>query len=231
MRLIRVAGMVGAILAVAAAAHAQEVGQTQVTPASFVQASEAKAVTVPAQETRRIQGFSVVLLLGEAQGSATPDGLSAPARKALADLKDFLPYKGYRVLDTQWIAGTERGSMLVRLRGPDNQDYVFGTGGLQPIDTGSAISGSVELSTPSVSEATRAQAMARIAQLDDVVRSGGRNVADAQRELAQLKQVVAGGQQLIRTTLRISPGETVVVGTSRVQGDKALIVLLTAVPR
>ena len=65
-----------------------------------------------AQAAPRLQGFSVALLLGAAQGSTAPDGLSAPARKALADISDFLPYKTYRVLDTQWIAGTERGGVM-----------------------------------------------------------------------------------------------------------------------
>ena len=58
-------------------------------------------------DMKPLQGFSIVLLLGEAQGTAVPEGLSAPAKKALADVKDFLPYKGYRVLDTGW-AGHRR---------------------------------------------------------------------------------------------------------------------------
>lgn len=36
-------------------------------------------------------------------------------------------------------------------------------------------------------------------------------------------------RSLIDTSFRMDVGETVVVGTSRLQGDKALIVLLTAV--
>jgi hypothetical protein len=77
-----------------------------------------------AQDAKHIQGFGVALVLGEAQGSAAPDGLSAGARKALADLKDFLPYKGYRVLDTQFVAGTENSPVIVvRLHGLENRDY------------------------------------------------------------------------------------------------------------
>ena len=41
-------------------------------------------------------GFSVVLVLGDMQGGATADSVPAAARKALADMKDFLPYKSYR---------------------------------------------------------------------------------------------------------------------------------------
>ena len=36
---------------------------------------------------------------------------------------------------------------------------------------------------------------------------------------------------ILESRFDINVGETVVAGTSRIQGDKALIVLLTAVPR
>src|SRR5438046_2242221 len=78
------------------------------------------------QGANRLRGFSVVLLLGETQGNNVAEGLSAPARKALADIKDFLPYKGYLVLDTQWLASSSGlGSGKGRLHGIDNQDYEF----------------------------------------------------------------------------------------------------------
>jgi hypothetical protein len=173
----------------------------------------------------------VALLLGASQGSTAPDGLSAPARKALADISDFLPYKTYRVLDTQWIAGTERGGVMqLRLRGLGSQDYEFTMAGMR-VDAGTRITATVTLRTPPIDDAMRLQAMARIQQLEDMMRSPGTRRAEAEREVAQLKQTLAGGQTLINTTLAIGMGETVVVGTSRVQGDTALIVLLSAVPR
>jgi hypothetical protein len=186
---------------------------------------------------QRLQGFSVALLLGETKGSTTPDGLSAPARKALADISSFLPYKAYRVLDTQWVAGTERAPAIqLKLRGLGSQDYQFRMESLRVL-AGAPMSARVTLRTPPIDEATRLQAMARMAQLEDLVRtsgvpaSSGLRRAEAEREIAQLKQTLAGGQTLIDTTLSIGMGETVVVGTSRVQGDTALIVLLTAVAR
>jgi hypothetical protein len=42
-------------------------------------------------------------------------------------------------------------------------------------------------------------------------------------------RIVKHPGRLIDTTFNMDVGETVVVGTSRLQGDKALIVLLTAV--
>lgn len=72
------------------------------------------------------QGFSVVLVLGDLHGGATSDNVPAAARKALADMKDFLPYKSYRLLDVQWTLCCSRGpntSVVSRLRGADGQDY------------------------------------------------------------------------------------------------------------
>lgn len=69
-----------------------------------------------------IQGFGVVLLLGDTQASSSPDNVPISARKALSDMRDFLPYKSYQVLDVQWTrcCGSPTTS---RLRGADDQDY------------------------------------------------------------------------------------------------------------
>src|SRR6185295_9626869 len=71
------------------------------------------------------QGFNVVLVVGDLQGGATPDNIPPAARAALGDLKDFLPYKSYRVLDTAWILGstTQLFRAKSRLRGADDQAY------------------------------------------------------------------------------------------------------------
>src|SRR5213596_2931444 len=151
---------------------------------------------VHAQEPKRVQGFSLLLLLGETQGAAQPENISAPARKALADIKDFLPYKAYRVLDTQWVAGSDNGNSTGGLRGLDNQSYEFL---LRTFPRGN---------------------------------SGGKfNPEDALLAHAQFRLVAArpAGDKVDKTVLldnsfNIIAGETVVVGTSRVQGDRALVV-------
>jgi hypothetical protein len=164
----------------------------------------ASAALVQAQEPKRVQGFSVLLLLGETQGTAQPDNISAPARKALADIKDFLPYKSYRVLDTLWLAGSDFGNSSGRLRGIDDvtdrdrQNYEF------------------ELRTFPRVPAAKA------------------GTADAALSRAQFRLLPGLRAGEIRTAVldnsfNITAGETVVVGTSRLQGEKALIVLLTAV--
>lgn len=88
------------------------------------------------------QGFSVVLVLGDIQSAASSDDVPLAARKALADMKDFLPFKSYRLLDAAWVmccgpmAGGERRpaaqsthpallsqQLTQMLRGPDEQEY------------------------------------------------------------------------------------------------------------
>ena len=158
---------------------------------------------VRAQEPKRVQGFSVLLLLGETQGAAQPENISVPARKALADIKDFLPYKSFRVLDTLWLAGSDFGNNSGRLRGIEDaadrerQNYDF------------------ELRTfprvPAAKPGTADAALSR-AQFTLIARSTN-----------------GFPTNMLDSSFNISAGETVVVGTSRVQGDRALVVLLTAV--
>ena len=143
----------------------------------------ALASTAHAQQSSQIRGFSVVLLLGEQQGSIPAEGLSPSALRALADIKEFLPYKGYRVLDTQWVAGSDVGSSSGRIRSLDNFTLTF--------------------------------------QVDTF--PGGA------RFRLEIPGASSTAKRPLDSSFAIKPGETVVVGTSRIHGDSALIVLLTAV--
>jgi hypothetical protein len=80
-----------------------------------------KKLTSPEPMPRR--GFNVVLLLGDMQDTGGQETVPNAARKALADMKDFLPYKAYRLLDTQWVLGSTSGPTITRLRGVDDQEY------------------------------------------------------------------------------------------------------------
>ncbi len=73
----------------------------------------------------QLQGFSVVLLLGDMQPGDSQDTVPVAARRALNDMKDFLPYKSYRLLDTQWVLCCSGGgsSAFTRLRGLDEQEF------------------------------------------------------------------------------------------------------------
>ena len=104
------------ILAAAPALWAQPVTESSL--------ASKKAVSVEVAEGLQRQGFSVVLLLGDMHGAHGQDTVPAAARRALADMTDFLPYKAYRLLDTQWTLCCSSASPAVtRLRGLEDQEY------------------------------------------------------------------------------------------------------------
>lgn len=220
----------------------------------------------PASAAQGTQGFNVVLVLGDLQGAATPDNIPAAARAALGDLKDFLPYKSYRVLDTAWILGstTQLFRAKSRLRGADDQAYEVN---LTSSPTGPAATPSLQMKfvmqdltggdPQRAAEAAQKEAHARAELLQltasraalekraqssdpsespDDRRQRQRAIRDRIRELTMLIDATQNGlepttvgQTVIDTSFNMRLGETVVVGTSRVRGDKALIALLTAV--
>lgn len=70
---------------------------------------------------QELQGFSIVLV----QATSVPGSdstLPAAARRAIADMKDVLPFRSYQLLDSAWILSST-DLMRARLRGPDGVDY------------------------------------------------------------------------------------------------------------
>jgi hypothetical protein len=200
------------------------------------------ATTVSAQSSQR--GFSVILLLGETQSASGGDGLpQAPGvRKALADVKDFLPYRSYHVLDTQLL---QRGS--TRMKGIDDQEYEV------------EIAADEIVSLPPFQKAKPGvfnisfklkEAGAAENSSEEFGRSG--QVADMERQLAHVRALLPAAQgamaqeqksrieqlekqirlakarKLLDSHFEMAPGETVVVGTSKIGGgDRGLVALLT----
>jgi len=211
------------------------------------------------------QGFNVVLVLGDLQGSATPDNIPPAARAALGDLKDFLPYKSYRVLDTSWILGSTSQLFRAksRLRGADDQAYevnltsspaggppptslqmkfVMQDIGSDPQKTAEAAHREAQLKGEIIEMTAARSALEKSAQSSEpsesaedrrarqaAIRARIRDTTIAIDTMQSQLQSMTPGQTLIDTSFNMSLGETVVVGTSRVRGDKALIALLTAV--
>ena len=200
-----------------------------------------------------LQGFSIVLVLGDVQDGATSDNIPAAARAALADLKDFLPYRSYRVLDTAWVLASSatRQAVSSRLQGPDEQSYEV-TLDRMPVGASSLQVGfemrepqwkrgseeprigerCCESSWRSWSEQLRRAEAAQNRGEIDALRQ---RIIDTEFEIEALQKetrYASGAATLIDTSFTMSLGETVVVGTSRMRGgSKALIVLLTAVTR
>jgi hypothetical protein len=168
----------------------------------------------------QLRGFSVVLVEGDLRGATVAEGLPAAATKALADVKDFLPYKGYRLLDTQWTLG--QGKQAIRLRASVDQEYDLELESSYPY-YGTGPGRGMPL--------VRKTQIPRVAVIRFQLRAAT-TLGDGLRDLGLSAPATSPGRSsLIETTFRMDVGETVVVGTSRLQGDKALVVLLTAVSR
>ena len=108
--------------------------QSQPAPARPVPTPTPAAETPPPSaatfaQTRRAalpQGFSVVLVLGDIQGAAIADDVPPAARKALVDMREFLPFKSYKLLDAAWVMCCGQGSYAPVDRRPAAQS---GSGG------------------------------------------------------------------------------------------------------
>jgi len=177
-------------------------------------------LVVPAwsQEGDRDDGasylFQVVLLIGDTGGESELEGVSGNVSKALDDVKEFLPFKSYRVLDTALLRSAGRVEGL--LSGPEGQDY------------------SVEMAFHRESGKNRI-----IVQRFSLTDLGFRGTPAPPRKAAvdpgQSTGTVAPRaaiqRRLIESSFSLHVGETIIVGSSKLNGgSEALLVLLTAIP-
>jgi|GEM_PF-2113586 len=157
--------------------------------------------------------FHVALVLAERSPGREPDEpLPQAVQKALDDIRDFLPYSRYRVADSALVRTA--GSAEVRLTGPDGTpyraDFVF---------TETEIDGETVLDV-------RRFALHR--SPSELPAPSGATTDSASR-------APHAPEAPLSASFRMAIGETVVVGSSRLggpgsTGQRALIVLLTAVP-
>jgi hypothetical protein len=163
----------------------------------------AKADAMP-----RTQAFHILLLAGSRKAASTPQDLPASAQKAIADIRDFLPYKSYEVLDSAWMRATDVAE--ARLAGRPGNEY-------QAI---------LRFHPTGVDGKELFLDTFRLVQMP-------RWTPQPPSKEEEGKPAVAppAATNLLQTSFGVKVGETVVVGTSKVDGaDEALIVLLTAVP-
>lgn len=220
----------------------------------------ALACATAAQAQSRQRGFSVVLLLGDTKVGPPAENVPPAVQKALADVKDFLPYKSYKVLETQWVAGSKGAT--TRLHGLDDQEYdvditadeelggphqgllnvIFKlqeVGAVAPNMGPAGPDAEFARATAAANEERRQAsiesdlARARETKQQAVVQSQQAVVQSLEASLADVKKRISllRARRLVDSRFEMAIGETVVVGTSRLGGsDKALVVLLTAVP-
>jgi hypothetical protein len=250
------------VLAAAAGAAAQTPPPARVAPASPQEQPPVPVETTPKpprpafHDRATTQGFSVVLVLADlAAAPGGQDDVPPAARRALTDMKDFLPYKSYRLLDAAWILGQGTGRSLTRLRGVDEQEYelrleaapqdenrVFvrfmlaDAPGHDTAEEAAAMAALRQDTEREIRQLRVAQEQARQAKQEAEVKAIEQRLAELQRQAertrAAAKPVKIGpNRPVVDTNFTMDVGETVVVGTSRLRGgSRALIALLTAVP-
>ena len=71
----------------------------------------------------RTQSFQLVILAASAKANGDVPALYKGAQKALDDIKGFLPFKSYRILDTAWIRVTQFDAARAQVAGLSPNTY------------------------------------------------------------------------------------------------------------
>jgi hypothetical protein len=169
----------------------------------FASESEAVAPTprppVNGSSGGHTQLFQVVLVRGAVSGPEETVGIPKNAEKAIRDIRDFLPFKSYKILDSGLVRIDDSGK--IRLDGIPPQQY-------------------------DVRIAWRPASANKLTIWEFVVVP-----AHVPGSVPLPKGVAPEAERpIIDTSFAIDVGETIVVGSSKLGGDVALVVLFTALP-
>lgn len=170
------------------------------------------ATAVKAQEAPRAhnvigtgpsQMFYVALVVAANEATpASPQSLPKGVEKAIANVRDFLPFNTYRLADAAMVRANGSGKVL--LKGPNDDQYVASLYYRDPENNGSFLIDQFELTKQKMPTPNAKPLAPGVAPLP--------------------------AEQPLALSFRISRGETVVVGSSSLGAGRAMIVVLTAVP-
>lgn len=202
--------VLAALLSLAATAATPALAQPTTAPP---RADQPRVAPWPG-ESGMSQLFHVTLVAASKSGGGTAAGnLPKGVAKALDDIRDFLPYQSYRVVDSALVRASREAHP--RLKGPDGAIYTADMLFREAPQEGGGRSFLVEHF-----ELSRMPTMEELESVMDRPRGG-----------AMARVAPLAPEPNLTASFRIAKGETVVVGSSRLDGgDDALIVLLTAVP-
>ncbi|HVT61131.1 MAG TPA: hypothetical protein VHR45_22395 [Thermoanaerobaculia bacterium] len=185
-----------------------ESGELVLTASASVHERLARVLTKE-DSAPRTQSFQLTLLIGDSRGDGPPPELPKAAQKALEDMRDFLPFKHFQLLDMAWMRTTR--SADARLVGAEGRPY------------------QVQLSFRRVGDPAAKELLMEEFRIHE--EPGSLPAPEPARAGAPAAAAPRPPERLINTSFGIHVGETVVVGTSKLDGgDRALVVLLTAVP-
>ena len=183
---------------------------------------------VAQQEMPDTKLVQINLLAASKEGNSDLSDLPANTRKAIEDIQDFLPFKSYRILDTSLVrvlvpqhrGAPGRGPSKTFMRGPDDSKLEVTLSMTTGATESELFVGRFEVS-PSVMDRLRAVTVTPEPQ----------NQNDTADPVVAPRADLIDSGSLISTSFTAEIGQTVVVGSSRLNGgDEALIVLFTALP-
>jgi len=187
--------------------------------------ASAQGNTAP-EETPDTRLVQINLLAASKSGNSDLSDLPINTRKAIEDIKDFLPFKSYQILDTSLVRAVVtspdgRGRMAKTfMTGPDGAKLQ-----IELSLTGEKNSSEIYVTRFEVGR----DVMSRFRPMTLTPEQGHQVNPDAP-VLAPRADLLDMGA-LISTSFTANVGQTVVVGSSRLNGgDEALIVLFTALP-
>jgi hypothetical protein len=145
--------------------------------------------------------FQVVLLIGSNEPDGDTGDVPMNAQQALEDIQNFLPYKSYKMLDVGLFRSDGRYSGM--LNGPEGNDFrISFRFGTQ----GNGKSKTLFVNAFDLTDVTPSSKQVRLGGAPEVTR------------------------ELLQASFSATVGETVVVGTSKLNGTgNALLVLFTAI--
>jgi hypothetical protein len=182
--------------------RAESAAPTPAAESPAVTPAPAVAPAAPRHGDNRTYTFQVVLLVADNSTPAVVENVPAKAQKALKDLQDFLPYKSYHLVDMAWLRTSWQASS--QITGPKGETYV------------------IDLLVSSSPGEHLTMQQFRITQTAMLPPPGAAiGTSPAPRAV----------NQLLSSTFGMEVGETVVVGTAKLDTPgRALIVLLSALP-
>jgi hypothetical protein len=149
------------------------------------------------------QSFQITLLVaGDKPGTAGAE-LASAVRKAVDELRELVPYESYEVLDTLWLRGTAGNLMRGRLVGRDETGHELL---LRFRALGGPDSKDLFVDNFSLTEEPG----------NNLQKPGGGT---------------RGPRRVLDTSFGLKSGQTIVIGTSKLDGgEESLVILLTSVP-
>ena len=164
------------------------------------------ALPTAAQPERPTHLIQISLLAASKTGANELADLPENTRQAIEDVRKFLPFKSYRLLDTALLRSDRVARTM--LTGPDHREFRASFSLGHPQNPGELMIQNFEL-------------VEKVELSPALLSAGGDKGAP----------VSPASKQVLSSSFAAEVGQTVVVGTSRLNGgDEALMVLFTALP-